>query len=318
MKTYKKIVIFLFSVMVLLTLNDLLFSWKIPQNSDIKPFWMFNKSNQHYDIAIIGSSRTYTGINTNRLVNGLNKQKGINLSMDGTGYPELYLILQKFLKKNSVDTLLIGTDLYSLGKGFFTSPFHPYYYFPFIHSEDVFVILHDLYGIKALCWKYIPFLRYAEYNSQLGFKQFLAAVFTNEKGFELDKTYGDLANHGQLTTKAIKYLTEIYPPGTLELDPVNMKYFNKIIKLGSDNDIKIILVNVPEYYKIFENQINRDDLVDSISNVANTNNLMFLEVTDKQFIADTTLFANFTHLNQRGAEVFTDYLLKVFTNPSKD
>jgi hypothetical protein len=61
-----------------------------------------------------------------------------------------------------------------------------------------------------------------------------------------------------------------------------------------------------EYYKIFENQINRDDIVDTIRNAANKNNLMFLEVTDKRFIADTTLFANFTHLNQCGAEVFTD------------
>jgi len=314
MKKKFNICLFLLVILIALILNDLLFSWQIPRNSDIKPYWMLNKEDQHYDIAIIGSSRTYSGLNTDRLVNGLHLESGINLSMDGTGYPELYLILHKFLKQNSIDTLFLGTDLYSLGVGFFTAPFHPYFYFPFIYNRDDFIILKDIYGFKAICWKYIPFLRYAEYNSQLGLKQFLASVFSNERGRKLDNTNGDISNNGQLTTNLISYLDSIYPPRTIELDPVNLKYIDKIIKLALDNDIKIIMINVPEYFKINANQLNRDDLIDSIKYAAFKYNLLFLEVTDKRFLADTTLFANFTHLNHHGAEVFTDYLIEELTN----
>ena len=104
----------------------------------LKPNWILAKKNQHFDFAVLGSSRVINLVDV-QAIEQKNKNQGINLGSSGTGLPETFLLLNQFLKNgNTIDTLFLEINPNLLNAEMsFSLPFHPYHYFQFIHQLEV-------------------------------------------------------------------------------------------------------------------------------------------------------------------------------------
>lgn len=297
-------------LIILLYLNQILFDKFIPKNSDIKPYWMINKSGENYDYVILGSSRTLSGIDPEILEKcNYNYTNGINASMDGTNYPELYLILKFMLENNKIHDVILLADVYSFDNSFFSLPFHPYYYFPFMEKKEFASdVLKNMEPEKYNLWKLIPFYKYAEYNEQIGMKQFLASIFTNDRGFINDMNKGFFINNGFITDELLMSVDNYYPKKNIIVDTLNGYYFDRIIKESLENNIRVFLVNVPEYHRIYEQQLNRNEVISYLEQKANKFSIPFYNMEEDSICYERKYFANFTHLNYSGTRYYTEKL----------
>ncbi len=204
----KKYVLFGVFLFTLLFLLQLLFDARIPKNNNRKPYWILNKKNQIYDYIILGSSRTYTGIIPDTLEKFTSAKNIINLSLNGTTYPELYYLFKKFISSNKVSNLILLSDIYTVDNNFLDDPIHPYFYFPFIGDGEIDDILKKFYPENYYFWKWIPFLKYSEYNDFVGYRTFIGTFFTKENS-PFEKTKGYQLNPGIISTQRIENIENI-------------------------------------------------------------------------------------------------------------
>lgn len=299
---------------MILYINQLLFDNYIPKNSDVMPYWAINKD-ETFDYLILGSSRSLSGVNPLIMEkNIINYNNGLNSSLDGTNYPEQYVVLKLILEKNKINNLILLTDVYSFDDSFFSTPFHPYTYFPFIGKyQYVDSVLFDFYKQKTLYWRYIPFYKYADYNNQIGIKQFIASVFFNDNGALLNEKKGYFSNHGIISQELINSIEKYYPKKNITIGEKNNYYFEKIIETCLGNHINIIFINVPEYYMVYQQQINRNEIIQHIIKYSEKYKVPFYNIEKDEFCKNIDNFWNFTHLNAKGAEKFTE-MMSIFIN----
>lgn len=306
-KTIIKFLLFgLFIYFFLFALESVFDHW-IPKNTNRKPYWIFSKTEQVYDYAVLGSSRTFTGIIPDTLIKYTNSQTAINLSLNGTTYPELYYVLKKFLEQNKVKHLILISDIYTVDNNFLDNPIHPYFYMPFIGNKDINTILKTFYPVKFYFWRWVPFVKYAEYNDYIGWRTFLGSFFVKGKS-PFEKSKGYQLNPGTISEERIRDIRKHYPQSYVYPDSIYIDYFNKIIDLCKMNNTTVTLVNTPEYYRIYEYQKNRDDLHRLYDQIALEKEVEMLWWEDSIFCKDKSNFKDITHLNSEGAAKYTKAL----------
>lgn len=305
--------LYLIFIILLVTL-DMIFQEVIPQNLGRKQYWNLSKKGEKYDLVIMGNSRTLSGIIPDTLAKYADLNRVINLSMEGVGYAEQYLIIKRFVNNNTVKRIILGTDVYTfMGSGYLKKPFNEYYYLPLIWGSDFYEVLKDLYPYKAIIWKYVPFWKFAEFNREIGLKAFLGSYKNNESSIH-DSLNGAFINSGWISDDLVhdfNLLCERKPdfnklkfPKAVapwmhekKIDPTEKKYFLKIVDLCRRKSIKLILVDVPDYYLARNLNLNftEDDLI--ISEVVNNKDVIQLSDFDSTFYRDRSNFANATHLH---------------------
>jgi hypothetical protein len=265
-----------------------------------KPTWILSKEGGNYGFAILGSSKGYVTVDCGILERQLGIS-GINLSMNGCSVAEQYLVLDAFLKRNSVRNLLFEVDMFGLDSTSFTYPFHDYLYLPFISDSTVHKHLLDYFGWKVHAWEYIPFYKYAEYNTEIGTRN-LVHFFTHRKpnfdqyGSELiDSSFNPFllkAPHNQIETYHVSAGRE--------------NYFKEILSLARRNNIRIILFTSPEYDYRFQFETNRAEMTKYYTRVADSLGTVYLNFdNDTELCGNRDLFKDYAHLNKNGARIFS-------------
>jgi hypothetical protein len=274
------------------------------RNLSRKPNWIFNHKKQDFDLAFIGSSRCYNHVDAT-LVGKLTSLKAINLGLSGSSYAENYLILKKFFDNgNKIAHLFLQTDIYNFDpKSSFNDPFHEYEYFPYADDPSIDSLIKENVAIeKYYSWK-IPFVRYAEYNHIYSF-----ATLWND--FSSWKPSFDAAGAQLLSMDSIK----IFNPKRTKysvVDEKSLRYLELIISLCKKNDVKLTFFNAPEYYELCALQDGRTEIIKKLKEIADSNDIEFLNFEGTELTLRKGNFLNPRHLNKRGALLFSASLAEI-------
>jgi hypothetical protein len=262
-----------------------------------KAFWLNSKKDQRYDFAFLGSSRVLNMVDIDYLESSW-KMRGINMGGAGSGLADNYLILYRFYKNgNSASNLFIQIDEQSLDyeKGL-GHPFHEYLFFDLLGdpaADDVY--RQEVGKAKYLTWKYLPFLRYIEFNNP--YKEMLL-------GFVRPKVDFELTRGSELLKK--KAHESWSPAGMMkewEVSPKSEAYLNMILDLARENGSHVILYTAP-----YPSDVNRNLATPAIDEyiikLASKKKLVHLNFRQSTVSDRRDLFSNLSHLNEEGTAMF--------------
>lgn len=275
-----------------------------------KRYWQLSLHKKTYDYAVLGSSRAFSSIDIN-LLDSITGQKGVNLGLNGSGFEENYITLKLFLlNKNTAKKLYFQVDPYSfMSEKSFSNSFHAYAYLPYWDKDQNIenILQKEVPYIKKLPF-YFPYLTYFIYNNYYSPIQ-IARSFLKEDEFCRNPEY-NCANGNKIFDK----IYEKYDPKQKEgdhlklvINPSDLFYYQKIIKLARKNNIALQFFTAPalDYFdKEFDEQL---DEIDPEIYFRSTYN----------WKDHPELFANHSHLNYRGRKLFTLYFGKYLNDNRK-
>ncbi len=280
---------------------SILFSNYFNNNMDVslKPNWILAKKNQHFDFAVLGSSRVINLVDIQK-IEQKNKNEGINLGSSGTGLPESYLLLNQFLKNgNTIDTLFLEINPNGLNAEMsFSLPFHPYFYFQFMNQQEVAEVYKDCVpDIKYYLWRYIPMAKYFEYNNFFP----LMSVLKNDKPEllnDFDKADGSELLKGNKFVGFVKLEEK-----QMVVNKIDKKYLLKIIELAKQKSIPLIAYTAPELKEIDKYEFGREQVYGEINHLFEGEKIPYHNFASA--VSDTLYFTDYLHLNEKGINSFS-------------
>jgi len=303
-KFFLKSGLFLLVSLVSLWLLDLYYTNYTATHKNLceKSDWILNHKDQEFDFAFIGNSRVINMADI-LAVEKATDRKGINLGLIGANYAENYLVLDQFLKNgNTIKNLLIQVDMHSLKSSALPYPFHNYNYMHLFGDTTVCAAYKDNNpGWRFYLWKYLPFVRYMEFSSRFVLFKMLKGGFECKSSEVYDKSKGS----DIVTNKVLRPETYSYAYWTV--NPVDEKYFDKLIAFCKTNKINPILYTAPTYYKYLPYQLNYDNILKDVEKKADVSGLPYFNFSavNNPLCKDASDFNDIIHMNVNGVTKFT-------------
>ncbi|PWA05190.1 hypothetical protein [Flavobacterium psychrotolerans] len=248
---------------------------------------VFNGKPKKYDVVILGTSRA-----NNHFVPELFEKKGLktfNYGMSGSHLFETSLLLELMIeRKFQMKCIILEADL-SLSNDK-RDEGTTARYLPFLHHSKA-IANHFRQEKEFYGWCCIPFYRYIEYDSQIGFREMYESL--------LGKTTSNLDNGGYypLHTKNEANMKNNYQ----SLNPLHNKYYEKIKQICKSNNIRLITVTTP----VCENVKGMDYFQKVTEMYPEIHNL-------ENFVQGDEYFSSCGHLNDKGARLFTQKVINLF------
>lgn len=250
---------------------------------------VIHSKNKKYDVIIMGTSRA-----NNHFVTSLFEKKGLksfNYGMSGAHLFETSLLLKLMMdNKFEIKNLVLEADLSICNEKRdegTTARFMPY-----IHQNESikkhFENEDDFYQIY-----YIPFYRYIKFDTKIGFREVADVASEKPTNALHNKGYYPL-----ISKKKGNMKNDIS-----SLKVIRNKYYEEIKQICKKNNIKLTVVMTPmcENTKGL-NYFNKvQQLYPEIHNFENV-------VTNDKY------FASCGHLNNEGAIIYTNHIIKTFFN----
>ncbi len=256
-------------------------------------------SKANCDIAIYGSSRAWVHVDPKIMSDSLNLSV-YNFGNDGHSFDLQYLRHLEFLKHNNKPkTIVLSVDMFSLKKevGLYASD----QYLPYMLWNKNIKNYTSSY-ISYTVWDYyIPAVRYIGKTEVLRESlKYLMNGSPREKyrrnGFlGMDQEWN--ADFEKLKAKQKFYKVKV------NID--NRNLLEVFIKECKEMNINLILLYTPEFIEGQEFVVNRKEVIDIYKEFSKRYNLNFYDFSSDKICYDKTLFYNASHLNRRGAEIFT-------------
>lgn len=300
MNKFLKKLFFLSALMYLVFwILDIGFTYVFQEGYYTKIQWLYKKNNEKYHFAVHGNSRAYTTIDI-AAIEAETGKKGINISVDGSSIPDQYIMLKIFLQHhNSMEKLYLQVDPFS-SETEQIFDFAVPKFFPYIKEEVVFEHFKQ-FGPEWYAYRYLPFYRYAKYNTLWGLHEVLIDKFhILDQDFD---EYGDYF-YPNIVYKGPEKLR------TLEFNlRNNFRFLNEIIQLCKQHNIELVLFTAP----IADIDLNSD----YYKNISGFQELMRLKGIQYHnygdlYKNDPSLFYNEIHINKNGAEDFTKKIMPLF------
>jgi hypothetical protein len=260
-----------------------------------KYHWVLQKRTEQYDVVLVGSSRVMNSIDP-ALVDRHSRLRSINLGMGGSGAADQFLVVNQFLKSNSVGAVLLQVDWSSLASDGFKYPFSDYIWLSY---DDDAVVRETIYkergGFRYWLWRGMPFLRLMEFSSRYRF--FLFETPPAESSFS--ETSGYVALHGYNTKPDMTFRV------FRESEP-NVTYLRRIIELCRDRDIPLVCFQSP-YSSDEERRVDRGVTDRAVAEFARKEGVLFWDFS-RDLYDRHELFFDSAHLNSDGVDVFSRML----------
>ena len=267
------------------------------------------------EIIILGNSRAFVQYNPIILENQLGLSC-YNLGMDGTPINLQLARLNTLLQYNtSPQALILNIDILSMNKG---SGIYSYgQYLPYISNKFINEAISE-YKQNIKLTKQIPMLKY---NGLFGLiKHGVYNYFKPDNTYGYEKGYLARNIQWQEGSENLKKIVDedgniVYCETSLEYGKVKLK---NIIDICNNKGIKLILVHTPYYYKLYNHLPQQNKLIEYLNTVAISNNIPFMDYSKDSLMLSTDYFYNMTHLNSKGADIFSTKLAiefkKILTN----
>jgi hypothetical protein len=257
----------------------------LPQN---KVQYINSLKNRKINYIFIGSSRVENSIVSNQIEKKTNKST-VNLGVRGLRLKDAICIV-KLLNYNNVsyDKLFIQLD-YSFNYESEFSKFFNFEILPYYNSTN-FIIDEYIKSTneKYLFYKYIPFYMYTQSDELIGFRKILSALFTSISNFEKYNGYEPL--EGVSTRQS-----ELIPSEVVKKN----KDFVELNVLLKSLKTEVVYFSTPISIEC-SNQQYFDKLKKVVPSLKNFHNV----IKNKEYFFDNL------HLNNEGAQQFSDILIK--------
>ncbi|OGS80313.1 MAG: hypothetical protein A3G95_01880 [Flavobacteria bacterium RIFCSPLOWO2_12_FULL_31_7] len=253
---------------------------------------VIHTSHKKYDVIIMGTSRA-----NNHFVTELFEKQGLkafNYGMSGSHLFETALLLKLMVANQyEIKNLVLEADLSICNEKRdegTTARFMPY-----IHRNDIIKKHYeneaDFYPIY-----YLPFYRYIKFDNKIGFRELSDVASQKTTNTLHNKGYYPLISHKKGNMKN----------NISSLQPIRNKYYEEIKQICKQNNIKLTVVMTPmcENTKGLEYFNKVQQLYPEIHNFENV-------VTDDKY------FASCGHLNDEGARIYTNRIIKEFFEVKK-
>ncbi|WP_187261808.1 hypothetical protein [Pontibacter beigongshangensis] len=293
----KRILLNAFTILVILYgifwVLDEIFTSTFQAGNYTKTQWLYKMQDQEFDYAIHGSSRAYTTINIEEIENETNL-RGINISVDGSNITDQYLMLKLFLEHNNkIDHLYLQVDPWSANDEY-VQRFSIPKFFPYIKEKAVFDHFKT-FGADWYAYRYIPFYRYARYNTIWGVHQFFNDAF-NLVPQDFDKHGGYFYNSVAYTGDSLKLRKLAF-----KLDG-EYKYLNQIIALCHENNIRLTLFTSPVSDILIDEDYKHN--VAAFTSMMREQGVEYVNYGDI-YGNEIKMFTDAIHLNKYGVKDFT-------------
>ncbi len=246
--------------------------------------------NQTVDYVFLGSSRVENGISP-EIIKSRTGKVAINLGFQASKMSDIYLILQLLDEyKISYKKAFIQVDyIYNFENGF--SNVLSYEVLPFLNENEL-ISNHSLLNDPANFWrnKHIPFYRYSITSQKIGIREVVMNVLRKQTTISKNKGFDPLFGN--------------YSGGKYSL-PDTIAKKNKYYDLIADYSLK-----------------NKKDVTFFIAPfLISDNDFSFVRKLEKKVIGlkdfsnalpNNKYFQNNSHLNNVGAEAFTNILIDIF------
>lgn len=308
MHNFKKIILhttlLIFFVIIILICSTLPYFWG--ESYYYQDYKVRTSLSGKLDTLVIGSSHALRSIKPTVLNEKLNT-KAYNLSSPLMSMYGRYAMLEKEIKRNPIKTVYLEIsynaltldrktlglegDLYVLGRfdnvferiNFFTNAFTPDEYKKVL--SDIIVRSKNSFSIHNTIEQYETF----GYLSMPSNNQLLS-----------DEVKEKVKNTNVLDTK---------------IKEESLNYFDKIIKLCKENDIRVILVVTPVTERMILEYSNLDDIFSQYIDLAKEYNCEYydfnLDKNRMKLYPEETSFYDNTHMSDSGAEIFSNRLTEI-------
>lgn len=255
-----------------------------------------NKIND--DIIVVGNSRAWTQISPKILEERLGKST-YNIGMDGQSFDMQLLRFNELLKhRQSPPPYVISiVDEYFLREDdgvYNKEQFLPYMLF----NSSLYSGLKNKSNFSF--WEfYLPLIRYYGGFHGIGYGLLNMTKLEHPRK-ERFKGYLPNTKKWQITKPQPSYFV---------IDQVNYAAYNQFLDLCKKNKSELIMVFPPAHTSIDTIVLNRQHILDTLSDISEKHHVLFIDFRNSYLNQDSILFTNRTHLNKKGAELFTNMLV---------
>lgn len=168
-------------------------------------------------------------------------------------------------------------------------------YLPYLDKDDLFEQIHESEGfIWADRW--LPLVRYAGYNEVIkegfGLKNKLSKPVMYKGWVGHDEEWDGTAFDALLTVP-------------FDVNPKAVEMFDDYLARCKKEDVLVVLVYAPIYIGVTEKMDSVQTMFDTYQTFAEKYHFPILNYTYDSLSYDTNYFYNATHLNKKGAELFS-------------
>lgn len=295
----KKISLFILPIFILAYPVDVIISNNLKKSvthaQHEYPVWndIYNR-NIHDSLIIIGNSRARGQVSP-FIIEDKTGISSYNMGMDGQNF-ELQYLRWKEYKKNHVPKYVISiVDIFFLSenKGIYNAEqFLPY---TLLNKE------YDKYILGKNYFEYldlkIPLIRY--YGKYQSILVGLKSMNKKDNNHQLIKGY---------YPEEASWKPRSISPYHVKIDEKIKNIYLDFIKECTRENIKVIMVYPPEHFTSKGIILNKPEIITILKEIAVQNKLEFIDFSSWALNKDTTIFYNVTHLNKKGAVLFSNML----------
>ena len=285
-----RVILFSIASICLLLLMDWIVSNQLKRSSNrIYSSWYdLMQGNITSDVVILGSSRAWVQFSPT-ILDSILHCDSYNLGIDGSCLNRQITKYELYRQKNKKpERILLNVDFFSFG---FTRGYESYQYYPYFYDRDV---RERIFPQESFSWaeKWIPFYRY----THLGLNNIPYDDRLLNRGFHAVESSWDGTKLEEMS------------PIDISFDARTLSLFTSFLNRAQEENIPVVLVYAPVYYKAKDFIRNHDQLEHRLEEFQKEYSFTFLRYDDSPICRDTIYFYNATHLNKKGAELFTEQL----------
>ena len=266
----------------------------------VKVNWIFAMEDRRLDFIVLGSSRAYHSVDIATVASAVNGT-GVNLGLNGAAYPEVALVLERFLARNQVRRIALEVDPFGFDPRWLNDQFHPYLYLPYIDEALIADGLQREFGARAVAWRWVPLLKYAEFNERIGLRSVLELA--HHPPAEWDE-WGSRLSAGRLSDAAVRAIRDT----AYAIDAGRVRAFERILDVAAAHGVSVTLFMAPQYTAAARAVTNRDQILAYYRDLARRRGITLLVFDDPSIEGDASLFIDGEHLNREGAMKFSALL----------
>jgi hypothetical protein len=263
------------------------------------------------DVLIQGSSRAWRQVDP-AIIDSVLGVNSYNLGMDGYQLP-MQITRNKIYSAHNTKPKMIIQIVDHFGMWRRPDLFNRAQFLPYL---DDTILANELRNYKGLTWPdySIPYYRYigSQEVALMGFLEGLSLKTTRStryKGFESsDKMWEPAFDVEKKNNPSGKYAPLSYE--------VYLQ-FDKYLADCRSRGIMVFLIYSPEFIEFQDYIINRDVISGIYAHLAAKHGFFYIDYKDHQLCSDKQFFYNPTHLNAKGAELFSLDLARLIRTKMK-
>ncbi|MDR0811338.1 MAG: hypothetical protein LBN23_03555 [Paludibacter sp.] len=277
----------------------------ITSSAELVYFQLWNdifESKVNADVVAVGNSRTWVNINP-YILDSILGVNSYNLGLNAQPFPMQYVRFELLKQYNTKPKLVIqNVDCFTFNRNKLSVPDNTF--LPFTHIKPIRNELRQSGVFAALyipAFKYRGKIQFIKQGVQYFCKKELGN--TDEAGiykgfFNKNTAWDDSELNNQLKSGKMNSAK----------NPEVLTMFDNYLNECKADNIFVVLVRVPMYYKAYEMFSDNEEMTELYCSFAAKYGFTFLDYSEHFLCSDTAYFYNASHLNLAGANIFTAQL----------